>query len=246
MTKQNQIAPMANNATQLPAEIPAELMQAVGQDVGLGWEEVDNESSSVPYIYLLQALSPAVQNCEDGTVRAGMFLNSATGEVLQNLTFIPCHFQRRYNRWSPDGHWMGAYLPSEIEGGAPNISRDGFAYYIDGDQLTDTRMHYVLYLGQNGWEPAIISLSRTQVKQSKRLVTMMRTAQINGRLAPQWAFVYEATSFKEKNEKGQWFSWQFRRVAPVTELGLYMQAKNFYESVATGGVQASAMDAEQF
>lgn len=234
--------------------LPADLQAMLLADAGAGYEEADNSSFSIPYIYLLQPLSPIVADAaEDSGVRAGMFYNSVSGEVMREFTFVPAHFQRRYSRWSStDGHYMGTYLPAQVETNTvPNatVVQSGFNYLISdalgqNDQLTDVRIHYILYLNNAGaWEPAILTLSRTQIKHSRRLVTMIRTSELalGGRrfTPPSWAMQYHATTAKEKNDKGQWYVWNFTRAGTVTDPHVYQLAKDMYEAVSKGELEAN-------
>ena len=225
--------------------LPADLNSALLADAGCGYEESDSTSYSIPYIQLLQPLSPIVADAsEDSGIRAGMFYNTVSGEVMRDFIFVPAHFQRRFSRWSGvDGHFVGSLLPSEVEGN-PEVIRDGFNLSLAGDTLTDTRIHYVVYLNSTGgWEPAIILLSRTQIKHSRRLVTMIRTSELavgERRInPPSWAMQYRASVTKEKNDKGQWFAWNFNRVGPVADGYVYNMAKSLYLTVSKGELTAN-------
>lgn len=230
--------------TALPAAAAADIAALIAQDAApsaspAGLEEADSESYSIPTIRLLQALSPLVQEAPEGSdIKAGAFYNTATGTAVKELLFIPVHFQRRFIRWSADNSMRGVYQPAAIEAGVCNdgrVVRAGFGLGLqlpDGtvDTLADTRIHYVLMQDSDGgWSPAMFSLNRSQIKHSRKLVTMLRSATVQtpqGPVpAPSFAYIYRARSVKEKNDRGQWFSWLFSREAPVTDPSLYMTAR---------------------
>jgi hypothetical protein len=40
------------------------------------------------------------------------------------------------------------------------------------------------------------------------------------------------------NDKGTWFGWEVSKIGPVTDKGLYDQAKSFSDSISKGAVKA--------
>jgi len=40
------------------------------------------------------------------------------------------------------------------------------------------------------------------------------------------------------NDKGTWFGWEVSKVGPVTDKGLYDQAKGFSDNISKGSVKA--------
>lgn len=226
-------------------------------DAGTGMEEVDNDSFSIPYLIILQALSPIVQdNADNPDIRQGMIYNTSSSEAFKELEFIPCHFQRRFVCWDTSGTtggFMGVFTPAELDAlekaGQLEKGDNGRWQWTDSQgrtgQMVDTRMHYVLYHNPNtgAWEPAVMSLSKTQVKHSKRLMTMIRTIQfkIKDKLInpPSWANIYKATVAKEKNDLGQWWGWSFGRVGAVTDADLYQSGKAFHDSVVEERAKAA-------
>lgn len=255
MTKKNEIVEIESTAL---APVSDEMLGLMAQDSGSGLEEIDQESFGIPYIVILQALSPIVQDhVGDPNYMQGMFYNTVSKETYKEFNFIPCHFQRRYIRWEKDAAsgaaaFQGTYTPAEVE----QLANDGILVKNDDGRweitdaqgtgvLVDTRVHYVLYHNEDTdtWEPAILSLAKTQVKHSKRLMTLIRTIQfkINGKTInpPSWANVYKATTIKEKNDLGQWFSWNFTRISAVNDADAYMLGKNFHDSILKGDVKVS-------
>lgn len=242
------------------AVINDDLLNIMAQDANLGAEESDKDSYSIPYIIILQAMSPIVlDNAGDNPdFVAGRFYNNVSKITFKDFEFIPCHFQRRFVRWEKDApaggaSFQGIYTPAELNAlisTGQAAKNDENRYEITDGQGTgvfiDTRLHYVLYhnVDADTWEPAIISLSKSQVKHSKRLMTLIRTIQfkVNGKVInpPSWANVYKATVAKEKNEQGQWFGWSFARVGVVKDADIYQLAKSIHDSVIEGQLSASA------
>lgn len=218
-------------------------------DAGRGTEGADKASFAIPFIAVLQGLSPQLETV-DGA-KPGMFINTITNEVFKEVLVIPCAFQRRYLRWAPraaGGGYKGELNPVDVETGKlPGVTQTPEGKrLIDGDELKDTRNHFVLARSaETGvWQPAIISLTSTQIKKSKRWLSRIQSIELKdaqGRSfnPPSFSHVYRLTTVKEENEKGAWHGVEVNLVGPVTEAEAYGKAKAFHKSVTAGDVEVA-------
>ena len=234
------------------------------EDSGAGTEGADKSSFAIPFISILQALSPQVagETPMEGA-KAGKFFNNITNEIFDHVEFIPCAFQRRFIRWAANrGGFKGDHSPIDVETGRlVGMSEHGGRYLMDVpagqpvfdasgrplyDELSDTRNHFVLYKTVTGsWQPAIISLSSTQIKKSKRLMSLVTGVEVINKAGkaynpPSFSHVYVAKPTFEKNAKGSWWGFEFSVVRPLQghEVDLYAKAKAFNKSVIDGVVKA--------
>lgn len=238
-----------------------DLLDEIKDDVGSGSEEVDESSITYPYIILLQATSPVVVNAVDNNrpdIKAGLFYNTLSQEVYKSLVFLPCHFQRRFMRYDGDGrgNYVCSYPAAQVATGRiPGVIRNNLDYQIkDGlglGTLVDTRIHYVLYLNPNtqNFEPAILSLTRTQIKASKKLSSLIKLSEltINGRVVtnpPAWCFAYRADVDIARKDNNSWYAWSFSRLGPNYP-ELYHRAKALYESVKNIETNSPAPNEEE-
>lgn len=216
------------------------------EDLSLG--EVDSSTFAIPYLSLVQALSPVITDGINENAKVGMFYNTVSKEVYNSVEIIPCYFQRRYSRFDAQRNFKGMYQVSEIEGlkiQGVQRTEDGLNYTIDGDRLVDTRIHYALVKGegQDNYEPCIINLSSTQIKQSRNLMCMLRNMEITKRdgtkiKPPSFLCNFKVTSFTEKNDLGSWKSWSFTFKDFVNDNFTFQKAKAFYESVKNDVIKA--------
>lgn len=254
----------------LPAEaekenLPVSAGMSFEEDAGAGTEGADKSSYAIPFISLLQAGSPQVNSEKplEGA-RAGVFFNNITNEMATAIKFVPAAFTRRFIRWGVNrSGFKGEFNPIDVETGrvdgmsvhngrylmevptgAAAFDSEGKALY---DELADTRNHFVLYQATNGsWQPAIISLSSTQIKKSKRLMSLISGIELSGANGkpfnpPSYSHVYVATPVFEKNAKGQnWWGLEFKveRQLQAGEENLYAKAKGLNRSVVEGMVTA--------
>lgn len=233
------------------------------EDAGAGVENADKSSFAIPFITLMQALSPQVngESPLEGA-KAGKFINNITNEIFDEVEFIPCAFQRTFIRWATGrGGFKGDFKPIDVETGRlegmsthngrhlmdvvpgqPVFDANGRSLY---DELSDTRNHFVLYRAKNGtWQPAIMSLSSTQIKKSKRLMSLITGIEITGKNdvpfnPPSFSHIYTASPAYEKNAKGAWWGWDFKlqRTLESYESIVYAKAKAFNKSVLDGVVK---------
>lgn len=222
-------------------------------DAGLGMEGADKSSFAIPFLSILQGLSPQLETV-DGA-KPGLFINSITNEVFKEVLVIPCAFQRRFLRWAPrseGGGYKGEYNPVDIETGkiaGVSTNAEG-RLMLESDELKDTRNHFVLMQTESGaWTGALLSLSSTQIKKSKRWMSLilgieMRNAQGKPFNPPSFSHVYKLSAVKEENSKGSWWGLQVEKVEPVGDAELYAKAKAFHNSVSAGEVEVAPPQAD--
>ena len=229
-------------------------------DAGAGLEGADRESYAIPFLAVLQPLSPQVAEETIKGAKAGMLINTVTNDLFERVVVIPCAFQRRWVRWAPrdtGGGYKGEFNAAEIE----ELRRTGKVKELDGrlffpledgtvndkkcDRLSDTRNHYVMMMASEKSElcaPAVLALTSTGIKRSKNLLSRIESIKLrrpsDGSLytAPSFSHMYEVTTVKESNDKGTWWSPEIVPVGPVTRRELYEMAKAFHAQVTKGQV----------
>lgn len=191
-----------------------------GQHAGQGWEDVSADDLSIPFVNLLQALSPEV-SAEPGDVefvegaRAGAFVNTVTRELHENVTFVPCHLDHCFVEWVPRKEGGGFVARHEVDSDvvrdAKQRSEDGIRLTIpvDGQKLPNDLLNtyylYCLILDDEGSEPtgmAVISFNITKLKPFRQFLTRLRTIR-GGAKIPLFAHRARMGSAKTKNAAGE-------------------------------------------
>lgn len=255
------------------AEKPANTQLATAADLnfeadaGLGTEGVDKDSQAIPFLAVLQALSPAVA---DGTVegaKPGMLMNTVTNELMDSAVIVPVAFQRRYVEWAPrklGGGYKGEHMPVDVESGKVGYAAEGGGYFVTTESapkplrreeardkhhaLKDTRSHFVFVVRADGtFFPAMMPLASTQIKKSKKLMSMVLGVQMrNGSGAlfnpPSFSHMYKVSTVKESNDQGTWHGVQFEPAGRVSDPELYAAAKAFHAQIMAGKVQVAQPD----
>lgn len=238
-------------------------------DAGAGMEGTGTESFAIPFLMILQKLSPQVDESSGATVdgaKAGMLFENITRKLADGkggVTIIPCAYRRVFLRWSKSKGFQGELLPEQVTKllQSKEIVELANRLYVpdkngkvdpdEADRIADTRNHYVLILDAktDGWTQALISLSSTQIKKSRALMTALASVKVEsaGKMItpPTFANLVKATTVPENNDKGSWHGWSFELKGFIDRPELYAAAKEFHKTVIKGQVEARYAEATE-
>ena len=250
-------------ATQESALPASALADRIAQDSGAGMEGADKDSFAIPFVRVLQQMSPQCTAGKTGynpKAKAGMLYNTVTGELFDGeagIIFVPCAFQRRFIQWAPRGaegsSYKGEWLPEEVTekllAGEFQKGTDGRIYVDEpnpkkSDYLVDTRNHFGLMVTDKGVAQVLLSLSSTQIKKSKQLMGILSSIRINGQVPPTWLSKIRITTLPESNDQGSWFGIRVEHAGFVDDPKLYDMARDFYATIVAGMAKADYHDAE--
>ena len=230
------------------AGLPANMFE---DDAAKGLGKISQEDLALPFLKILGQLSPEV-NKRDGKyvegAEPGMIFNSVSGELydgVKGIDVIPCFYKLEYIEWKDRGEGLGA--PIAIYDSSSDImsKTKPDANYKDrlpnGNYIEKTASHFVIVSGDSP-STALISMKSTQLKISRKWNSMMSGIKMkgaNGMFTPaSFSHIYKLKTTQMSNDKGTWFGWEVSKVGPVTEKGLYDQAKGFSDSISKGSVKA--------
>jgi len=230
------------------APLPANMFE---DDAAKGLGAIGQEDLALPFLKILGQLSPEV-NKRDGKyvegAEPGMIFNSVSGELydgVKGIDVIPCFYKLEYIEWKDRGEGLGA--PVAIYDSSSDIMSKTTpdANYKDrlpnGNYIEKTASHFVIVSGDSP-STALISMKSTQLKISRKWNSMMSGIKMkgaNGMFTPaSFSHIYKLKTTQMSNDKGTWFGWEVSKVGPVTDKGLYDQAKGFSDSISKGSVKA--------
>lgn len=248
-------------------------MSMFAEDAGAGMEGATAESFAIPFLSVLQKGSPQVDEASGVAIegaKAGMLFENVTGKMFDGkvgVTIIPCAYRRVFLRWAPKGSdgagFKGELAPekvaemrargeiSELDGKLYIPMPDGTVSDKKCDRISDTRNHYVLLVDDatGAWKEALMSLTSTQIKKSKMLMSALASVKVQGASGlftpPTFANTVRVLTTPESNDKGTWFGLKFELSGQVTRPELYAAAKAFHSSVAKGTVIAKYEETDE-
>lgn len=223
-------------------------------DAGKGLENADSESFQIPRLKILQALSPEVAEKKVKGAESGMFINTLTNELLEEVFFVPCSFKRQYLQWETrdnGGGFKGFHSTIDVDTKKIETSRDpktGRLMFGD-DLLNDTREHFIMMKTASGsWQPASMSLAVTQINSSKNLMALIISQEKEdeeGSYTPSsFSNIYKATTTLTKNDKGSWYIVCFEHVEEIEDPILYAKCEVFHDQVSDGLVETAVPEAD--
>tara|TARA_R100001377_G_scaffold81194_1_gene60572 strand:+ start:256 stop:1047 length:792 start_codon:yes stop_codon:yes gene_type:complete len=217
---------------------------------GTGLEETTTEDFAIPFIRVLQPMSPQLQKQNGSFVQgasAGDLFNTVTGEAHdgeKGILIVPCAYNKKYIEW----------VPREKGGGLVNASHDisilssctkdpesRRTYTSGGNEIVETAQFFVLVVDGETPQQAVITFTSTQLGVSRKWLTMLRMARVQNSKgdsveAPMFAYTYRLTTTTQSNDKGSWNGYSVNQENP-TELSTAMMAKDFMSAARSGDVK---------
>jgi hypothetical protein len=241
METRNEKQVTAKKAAPLPSSILFE------SDAHAGFENVKTESLALPILKLLQDGSSEAQKRNEAYVEGaepGMLYNIVTKKLYdgnKGIDVIPCHYKLEYQEWSDFG--TGLKKPEQIYPDTSDIltktTRDqiGKDRLPNGNYILTVGNHFVLVVDGSSVETALILMSSSQGKVSKKWNSMMMSITMNGEKGPftppSFSHIYRIKSVLNSGKGKQWYGYSISKVGPVTDAAIYERAKQFYLSLAT-------------
>lgn len=245
----------ASNALTGPSEDVLNLLEA---NANAGLENVQREDISIPFLGILQDLSPQVKRTEAAYIegaQVGMFFDGSTKTPLDGMTgilLIPILFDKVYNVWrnrKAGGGFKGSFKTRiEAEKRIHELSTHSDPVKrIPAEQIdiVDTALHYVLYqvpsTGQ--WRRAVLSCKSTMLGPSRQWNLAMGSLELprargTGTFTPpSWGTIYHMTTRVKRDATNAWYVFDTNFVGLVTDNELLAKASALYKSLGSGEVK---------
>lgn len=228
-------------------------------DAGGGFEAADKAAYAIPFLSIIQALSPQLKKGNakyiDGSEEGDIF-NSVTNDLFKaekGLLVIPCFYKQEYIEWADrknprPGEGTGPFntFPPHHPIIAATPAVNGARTLENGHILSDTREHFVMVLNTDGRvSPAVITMSSTQVKRSMQWMSIMHEQKMTGSRGnvftpPMFAIVYHISTHNEENKRGQsWKGYAIKKYGTVDNPDLYAMCRKFRDDVKVGAVKTA-------
>ena len=173
-----------------------------------------------------------------------MLLNTVTKQLYdgaKGITVIPCHYKLEYQEWADFG--TGSGRPENIFPDGSDIlaqtTQDGGgkARLENGNYILTVGQHFVIIVADGGAEQALISMSSSQGKVSRKWNSMMMSISLDGKngpyTPPSFSHAYKLTTVLNSGKGNQWYGYNIVKEGPVKDPSMYERAKKFYTSLAS-------------
>ena len=214
-------------------------------DAQKGFENVKTESLAPPILKLLQNGSSEAQKRNQNYIEGaepGMFLNTVTKQLYdgdKGIQVIPCHYKLEFQEWADYG--TGSGRPENIFPDSSDVLEkttkgpDGKDRLQNGNYILTVGQHFVIILGDKGSETAMISMSSSQGKVSRKWNSMMKSISLDGKdgpyTPPSFSHIYRLSSVLNTGKGNQWYGYNVEKVGMLEDAKMYERAKKFYENI---------------
>lgn len=254
----DQKGPMAKT-TEIAKKAPTELVvYDYGEHAGRGLEGQTSDELQIPFLQLLQDLSPQVTGAAGAAIedaKAGKFFNTVTQEVLgDTVSFVPALKEHVFIEWAPraqGGGFRGRHQADSPLVASAKTAADDFGKYkaANGNDLVET---FYLY-GVVGAEcqPVVVPFTSTKIKAFKRWNTQRHMLYLPGPNGtkvqpPLYAHSVKISTVREKNPKGSFFNLLLAPANGGVKESLiqrtdprFQAACDLYEAVSAGKAKAA-------
>ena len=225
------------------AQMPSTIL--FREDAEKGFENVRQESLALPILKLLQNSSGEAQKRNQNYVEGaepGMLLNTVTKRLYNGdtgINVVPCYYKLEYQEWADFG--TGSGRPEQIYADDSDIisktTKDGGKDRLsNGNYILTVHQNYVLIVGDDAVETALISMSSSQGKISRKWQSLQMSQTMtdaNGTYTPaSFSHIYNLSSVLNTGKGNQWYGYAVKTVGPVTDPSLYQRAKDFHLSLS--------------
>jgi hypothetical protein len=215
---------------------------------GVGLENISSADLAIPFLQLVQQLSPEVNENKPEYIpdaKPGMVINSVTGQLYNTkkspIRFILCSFTKLFVEWRPRASGGGIVASHSNASILLNCHKNdkGQDELPNGNTIATTAYHFGLVVTESGTEKVIIPMTSTQLKNSRKWLSLITTAKLQGPngpfTPPMFAFEYKLSTTVEENAKGSWTGWHIELGGQVKDKTLFLEAKDAYNATQSLG-----------
>jgi len=214
--------------------LSTEMLAELSKDAGAGLENIRPEDLAIPFLTVLQKMSPQVDPTSSSYVpdaKIGQLLETGTQTLYDEAVVIPCHRKTAMVEWHPLESGGGFVAQHEV-GYELKFQRDDRGnWQTDAGTILVQTMYYGCLLMQASGDPmpVLLRFKSSQLKRARTWNTQLTSRKLvgpNGKFTPPiYERSWKLTSVLEKNEKGSWSGIKIEPVAPITDLNLIKAAR---------------------
>jgi hypothetical protein len=263
-----EVAEVEVKETALTTAAPMSMEDMLESDSGSGMENLTSDVLQIPFLTILQALSPQVTRGNAEYIKdaqQGMIFNTLTKQVYPaiaaddepGILVSAVYFATKHIEWKDrkKGGGLRRVWGEDLsfQNSPDYVYNAESQTYVNADGESSVIQHLETYLQMLGTpeqlelSQAIVSMKGTQLKKAKMwnsLRTNLRVKTPSGKLInpPSWFGVYRLRTALESNDSGSWFGWKIEHYKNLNEFEegpyIYGEAKRLYEGIHDGSIRA--------
>ena len=216
-------------------------------NAGKGLQNISNDDVTIPRLAIIQSGSPQRKKKDEKYIEGsdeGMIFNTVTNELYKDsLEVIPCGYRKTYVEWVPreKGGGLVAVHDSKPDGSVtdPKTRKT----MLGENQIVDTAEHFVLVKTSEGYSPAVLTMTSSNLGVSRKWNTLLKMKRINVKgqtvEAPSFLFKFKLSTVEAENDLGNWHKYKIEELGQIESKDIFKEAEKLADSVSTGKVKAS-------
>jgi len=225
----------------------AVLDDLIMKTAGQGLENVGNDDITIPRLAIVQTNSPQRSKKDEKYIEGadeGHIFNTVSNELFADgMTIIPCGYRKTYVEWVPREKGGGLVSIHDTKPDGTKTDPKTRKSFLGDNQIVDTAEHFVLVNKNGVYEPAVLTMTSTNLSVSRKLNTLLKMKKINvkGQTVSPPSFLYEfnLSTVQAENDLGRWYKYKIEETGQVKSQDVFKQAQEFADSVSEGKVKAS-------
>jgi hypothetical protein len=217
------------------------------KSAGQGLQNVGNDDITIPRLAIVQSGSPQRKKKDEKYIEGadeGHVFNTVSGTLYTDgLTIIPCGYKKSYVEWIPREKGGGLVAVHDYKPDSAKIDSKTKKTMLGENQLVDTAEHYVLVKNNDSYEPAVLTMTSSNLSVSRKWNTLLKMKRMNikGQTVepPSFLFEFKLSTVQAENDLGSWHKYKIEEIGQIQSQDVFKQAKAFSDSVSDGKVKAS-------
>ena len=115
--------------------------------------------------------------------------------------------------------------------------------FLGENQIVDTAEHFILIKNDDTWEPAILTMTSSNLGVSRKWNTLLKMKKINikGQMVepPSFLYKFKLSTINAENDLGSWFKYKIEEEGQIDSKDIFTQAEALADSIGQGKVKGS-------
>lgn len=229
------------------------------EDAGAGMENVHSDDLQIPFLMMLQDLSPEIKKTHKDYITKGIrgaepghIINSVERVVLNpkvgtqtergdTIKFVPCSYQKLYVEWTPRDQGGGIVMSHQDQSILSKTKKNDRGQDIlpNGNIVVTTAYFFGFVVDADGEHTRVVlSMTSTQLKKARAWLTTATSIKFdgpNGKFNPPlFSHYYLLSSVPESNAQGSWYGWKVEIGGRVDDPKLIEQSRSVVDQIKKG------------
>jgi|TARA_R110002033_G_scaffold75263_2_gene126731 hypothetical protein len=217
------------------------------KSAGRGLENITNDDITIPRLAIVQAGSPQRKKKDEKYIEGaeeGNIFNTVTNQLYSDsITVIPCGYRKSYVEWVPREKGGGLVAVHDMKPEGTKTDPKTRKSMLGENQIVDTAEHFVLVKKDKSFEPAVLTMTSSNLSVSRKWNTLLKMKKMNikGQMVepPSFLYMFKLATINAENDLGSWFKYKLEEVGQVSSKEIFGQAEALSDSVSEGKVKAS-------